>query len=90
MLKGFGDERDGKVVEILDQGRVTSLVNGKDYRANVSSDRLEMLDDGAAGIKVNLSKGMLTVRHCENNQVLIHRPVKDGFWANLWEQLQSL
>ena len=41
ILHGFGDERDGKVVKVLEIRRATAIVDGPDYRANVSVKRLK-------------------------------------------------
>ncbi len=41
ILHGFGDERDGKVVKVLEIMGSTAIVDGPDYRANVSIKRLK-------------------------------------------------
>ena len=41
ILHGFGDERDGKVVRVLEIMGATAIVDGPDYRANVSIKRLK-------------------------------------------------
>jgi hypothetical protein len=41
ILQGFGDERDGKVVKVLELLGATAIVDGLDYRANVSIKRLK-------------------------------------------------
>jgi hypothetical protein len=44
--------------------------------------------EGAATVKVELAKGILTVRHGDTSDTLISRPVVNGFWTNeLWPVL---
>jgi hypothetical protein len=43
LLTGFGDERDGKLVRVLAVADNTAIVDAPNYRANVSTDRLEPL-----------------------------------------------
>ena len=43
ILHGFGDERDGKVVRVMEIMGTTAIVDGPDYRANVSIKRLKRL-----------------------------------------------
>lgn len=42
-LTGFGDERDGKPVTVLNTNGVTALVDASNYRARISVDRLAPL-----------------------------------------------
>ena len=41
ILYGFSDERDGKVVKVLEIIGATAIVDGPDYRAKVSIKRLK-------------------------------------------------
>lgn len=47
------------------------------------------LEQGAAGININLTKGVITIRHCEGG-VLVERSVTAGTWSEMWEALNFI
>jgi len=45
---------------------------------------------GAAQINVELSDGVVTVRHTTvNGEILMVSKAYDGYWGNLWRALES-
>jgi hypothetical protein len=47
-------------------------------------------ETGAASIRVELSKGTITVKHGDTGEVLLTRPVARGWWSfTLWPTLDG-
>lgn len=49
-----------------------------------------MKEKGAAGIVIELSDGIITVKHQEAGVVLVRWEATEGDWNRLWETINKL
>lgn len=45
---------------------------------------------GAASIIVELSEGIITVKHSDDNSILLQWEAEEGDWAKIWDTLRFL
>lgn len=47
---------------------------------------VKKLECGAAGVRIELSGGKVTVYHSEGDSILYQADVYEGYWNNLWDK----